>query len=422
MKMLNLIEGLEKFGMNSEGCLRMKALCDALGSPEQSLKVIHVGGTNGKGSTCHMLASILEEQGYKVGMYISPALFDFTERISINKRQVSTEELDNYISVFTKVLKDFENHPLGYPTEFEVVTALAFMYFRDHRVDYVVLEVGLGGRFDATNVVKPIAAAITNIDLDHTQILGDTIEEIAFEKAGIVKEGIPVVLGAMEISAINVISQIAHTKNAPIFRAFQQEIQGVSDSLEGQELCYKGYKLTLALLGKHQIENLKVVLSLVEILKENGVKITFEAISKGLKKASWPGRFERISFNSKTVIFDVAHNPNSMEVLKDNLIKYYPKEKIAFVLGIFRDKDIDAMLSKLKHLNPDLYLTKPYGDRSMESKELKALAERVKLNVVESNDDLISAFTSSLNSSSRVIVVCGSFNTVGPIRAYIAIK
>lgn len=419
MKMLNLIEGLEKFGMNSEGCLRMQALCKALGDPQRELKFIHVGGTNGKGSTCHMLASILEEQMFKVGMYISPALYEFNERITINKEKISVEQMDEYYTTFKEVLKGFEDHPLGYPTEFEVVTALAFMYFKDQKVDYVVLEVGLGGRFDATNVITPLVCAITNIDLDHTQILGDTIEEIAFEKAGIIKENTAVVLGSMDKGAIEVISDVANNKKAPILRAFESKLDLMSDTLNGQDIVYKGKKMTLALLGKHQLENLKVVLEIVEILKGQGINITFDAISKGLKNTSWPGRFERISLQGKTVIFDVAHNPNSMEVLKDNLIKYYPTEKLTFVLGIFKDKDIEAILLKLKDLNPDIYLTKPLGDRALDTKDLKVMAQKIGLNVVGSNDDLISAFTSTLSKESKFIIVCGSFNTVGPIRAYL---
>lgn len=419
MKMLNLIESLEKFGMNSEGCLRMQALCKALGDPQHQLKFIHIGGTNGKGSTCHMLASILEEQLFKVGMYISPALFEFNERITINKEKISMEQMDQYYTTFTEVLKGFENHPLGYPTEFEVVTALALMYFKDQKVDYVVLEVGLGGRFDATNVITPLACAITNIDLDHTQILGDTIEEIAFEKAGIIKENTPVVLGCMDKGAIEVISELATSKNAPVSRAFESKLDILSDTTKGQDIIYKGNKLTLALLGKHQIENLKVVLEIVEILKAQGIEITLDAILKGLKNTNWPGRFEIISLQNKTVIFDVAHNPNSMEVLKDNLVKYYPTEKFTFVLGLFKDKDIETILLKLKDLDADIYLTKPLGDRAMDTKDLRIIAQKLDLNVVGSTDDLISAFTYILNRENKVIVVCGSFNTVGPIRAHL---
>ncbi|SES65212.1 bifunctional folylpolyglutamate synthase/dihydrofolate synthase [Anaerobranca gottschalkii] len=419
MKMLNLIQSLGKFGMNSEGCKRMQLLCEMLGNPQSNLKFIHVGGTNGKGSTCHMLASILQKQGYKVGVYISPALYKFNERITINGQEISDEDLNKYYPLFKETLKHFHNHPLGYPTEFEVVTALAFLYFKEQKVDYVVLEVGLGGRFDATNVVIPILSIITNIDLDHTEILGDTVEQIAFEKAGIIKEGIPLCLGIMDEKAKNVIAAIAKGKNAQINLAEEVEIQLLDDTVEGQVFLFEGEKFILSLLGKHQINNLKIVLKAIQILRELNIPIYTNSVKEGLRNTKWPGRFEIITLEGKKIILDVAHNPNSMEALKDNLLNYFPKDHITMVLGIFKDKDISSMLRHLKSLKVKLYLTKPIGDRGMDATELEKIVKKFDLEIIGKNNDLLVAFNEAFKVTNKIICVCGSFNTVGPIRNYL---
>lgn len=419
MGMLNLIQSLKKFGMNSEGCKRMQLLCEILGNPQNELKFIHVGGTNGKGSTCHMLASILQKQGYKVGVYISPSLYKFNERITINDNQISDEDIDKYYPLFNDALKHFVNHPLGYPTEFEVVTALAFLYFKEQKVDYVVLEVGLGGRFDATNVVTPILSIITNIDLDHTQILGDTVEQIAFEKAGIIKEGIPLCLGLMDGKAQNVITDVAKGKKAPVYLAEEVQFQLINDTVEGQVVEFEGEVFTLSLLGKHQLNNLKIVLKAIQILKDMDIPIYSDSVKEGLRNAKWPGRFEIILFEGKKIILDVAHNPNSMEALKNNLLNYFPKDSITMVLGIFKDKDISSMLSHLKLLDVKLYLTKPIGDRGMEVSELEKIVNKMDLEIIGKNDDLLMAFSEALKATDKVMCVCGSFNTVGPIRNYL---
>lgn len=420
MKMLNLIQSLAKFGMNSDGCQRMKVLCDKLGNPQEKLKFIHIGGTNGKGSTCHMVASVLEEQKLKVGVYISPALYKFNERITISSLPISDNQLEGYYTTFTKLLKEFDDHPLGTPTEFEVVTALAFQYFFDEKVDYVVLEVGLGGRFDATNVVIPEASIITNIDLDHTEILGNTIEEIAFEKAGIIKPNVPILLGIMDEKGEKVIKFEASKKHAPVMLARDVNIEESTIAGLKQKFVYKGKEYKLGLLGKHQLDNVKLVFMLFELLKEK-VGISDKAMVEGLKKANWPGRFEVVSnsTNNKTLVFDVAHNPQSMEMLMENLETYFKNKRITLVLGVFKDKDTGKILESMVNRNHSLVITKPIGERGMDSQLLAQKAKDMRLEVTHENQNIEAALEYALQANNDIICISGSFNTVGPARNYL---
>lgn len=418
MKMLNLIQSLARFGMNSDGCQRMRDLCERLGNPQDKLCFIHVGGTNGKGSTCHMVSSVLIEQGYKVGVYISPALYKFNERITINNEQITDLQLENYFPNFSKIINQFKNHPLGEPTEFEVVTALAFKFFADMKIDYVVLEVGLGGRFDATNIVIPEVAAITNIDLDHTDILGNTVSEIAFEKAGIIKDNVPIVLGVMEVDAERVITSQASKKNAPVYKAANVNIKPYETELMGHGFIYNGEKYELGLLGEHQLENVRLVITILDILKQKK-NISDSAIKAGLKNANWPGRFEIITLKDKTVILDVAHNPKSMLILQKNLKAYFKNEIATFVIGIFKDKDTDEMLNLLKSEQNLFIITKPTGERGMDSSSLSSKSIQMGLNVLYADDSIERAVEYALNLGTDLICICGSFNIVGPARNYL---
>src|SRR3989339_964970 len=313
------LKGSEYKGNFNLSLGNVKVLLRKLGNPEKSLKVIHVAGTNGKGSVCAMIASILREAGYKVGMYTSPHLKDFRERFLINGVKISEKELVRY---FAKVKPFVTNQ-----TFFEVITAMAFLYFNDKNVDFLVLEVGMGGRLDATNVVNPLVSVITNIGLEHQDYLGNTVEKIAYEKAGIVKEGKPVVTGASG-AALNVIKKVAKERNAPL------------------SLVKPIRKIPLRLKGDFQRINASIVWETIKVLnKEYNLKVNNSKIKKGLLKTKWPGRLEFISSN---VLVDCAHNPEAVKALKKELIKIKKNyKKIYLIIAMLKDKDYKTMLKEL---------------------------------------------------------------------------
>jgi dihydrofolate synthase/folylpolyglutamate synthase len=329
------------------------ALVNHLNNPENRFKSIHVAGTNGKGSTSSMLASILQEAGYKVGLYTSPHLKDFRERIKINGQEIT----EDYVVQFVKKNKSFfEQHELSF---FEMTVGLAFQYFADEKIDVAIVEVGMGGRLDSTNIITPLVSVITNIGLDHTQFLGNTLELIAAEKAGIIKKNIPVVIGEYLAETKNVFIEIALKNNSPIYYAKDNNSQD----------------LPCALLGDYQIQNKKTVLQTIELLN-NHFTISEQAVKDGLldvvKNTGLLGRWQQIGENP-TVICDTAHNAHGLEIVMKQIQKQKFKQ-LHIVLGVVNDKDLDSILP-LFPKKAFFYFCKPNISRGLEATSLKQTAE-----------------------------------------------
>ena len=327
------------------GLENVNALLDKIGNPEKSLRCVHVAGTNGKGSVCAMIFYALKEAGYKVGLYTSPHLKKFNERIRINDDLITDKEIAEY---FLKVKPYISGQSF-----FEITTAMALLYFKENDVDFAVLEVGLGGRLDATNVVTPLISVITNIGLEHTDLLGNTIEKIAFEKAGIIKENVPVVTGA-DGKALNTIKKIAKERNAQLYSV---------KKFNSIKFFY--------LNGQFQQQNKNTALTAIDILKKfYSLRIKFFQIINGIKKTQWPARLE---FISKNVLVDAAHNPHGFNILAKEL-KIIKKEKkiknLIFVVGIQNDKDIANMLKIISPLASIIIFTKSRNPKAAEPQYL----------------------------------------------------
>lgn len=351
---------------------RIKTALEKLNNPQDTLKYIHVAGTNGKGSTCVMLESILREARYKTGLYTSPHIYEYTERIKINGVEISKED-------FVKYYKKIESLKI-HLTEFEILTVIMFLYFRNNDVDIVILETGLGGRFDATNVIKEnLCSIITQIDLDHTERLGNTKDDIAFEKAGIIKPNCPIIT-SMGYEAIR--DKADELNSMLIFTSpFVQQ-----DFVEA-----------LSLKGLHQIENLALVLTAINFLFKD---IDEATIKNGLKKVKNPCRFEY--FPQKNLIIDASHNPNGIKILRENLDYYFPNQKRRFIFGCLKNKDYSKMMEILFKEDDEIYLNEFDYPNSCSYKELKAVCP---VNCQKYKKQNL--------TNDKLNIICGSFYMIG---------
>ena len=309
---LQYIHSLERFG-SKPGLERIEALAERLGNPQNHLKIIHIAGTNGKGSTAAFIAEILTEAGYSTGLYTSPFVVRFNERIRLNGQEISDSDLAEYVSRVKAAIDKMLEDGLEHPTEFEVITALSFLYFHERKCDVVVLEVGMGGRFDATNIIPcPLVSVITKIEMDHMAILGDTLSKIAFEKAGIIKKGGYVVTYPQEKSALETIEAVCKEKEATLYYANTKDITDIT--LKPGLLHFRHPDLGIIetpVVGVHQVNNAQVAIKAIEALNMQGFHIGKEEIRNGFKKTSWLGRFELLSRNPDFYI-DAAHNPDGI--------------------------------------------------------------------------------------------------------------
>ena len=349
------------------GLERIQALLDAMGNPERKCKFVHVTGTNGKGSTCAMVASILRKAGYKTGLYTSPYLIRFNERIQINGEQIS----DADICELTEYVKPFAESIFERPTEFEMVTAIGFEYFARHKCDIVVCEVGMGGEFDATNVIPaPEAAVICNIGLDHTEVLGDTLEKIASAKAGIIKPGCDAVLYRERPSVEAVFEERCKALNAPLHKADFDSLHLLSHSLEGQVFDWERFHaLRLPLLGEHQLHNAAVALTTARVLQKRGWKITDEQIREGIESVRWPGRFELMRKDPMFII-DGGHNPQCIEALVKNIRDYLPGRELTVLTGVLGDKDFHCMYRDVAQYAKEFITITPANARALTAEKL----------------------------------------------------
>ncbi len=372
---IDRIHEFNRFGMVL-GLDRMEELLRRLGNPQDDLKVIHVAGTNGKGSVSKYLEEGLSACGYKMGLYTSPYIETFNERIRYDGADISDEDLEYYGQKVVSAAEAMVADGLDSPTEFEVVTAIAFLYFADRQAYITILEVGLGGIGDSTNVVKsPLASVITSISYDHMAQLGSSLAEIAVNKAGIIKTGCPVIANVPQRDAAKIIARKAYAMGSRLY-----DISGIRAAVSDEtpfsqkvsmELYEKSYSdVEISMVGRHQAENLKTALATLEILRKSGaVKLDREALYEGLKRARQPGRFEVIS-EDPLVIIDGAHNEAGAQALQETMAQHFAGKKILLVAGILADKEIDSIVKFLTKITDHIIVTEPDNPRKLAAEKL----------------------------------------------------
>ncbi len=411
---LNYIHGLYRKG-TKPSLHRIGFLLEQLGQPHKKLKFIHIAGTNGKGSTASMTASILKESGYKVGLFTSPYIYRFNERIQVNGAQIP----DETVVGLTKKIRAMAETMEEQPTEFDFVTAMAMDYFAAENCDIVVLEVGVGGALDATNIIpKPEVAVVTNIGLDHTDLLGDTLEAIASVKAGIVKEHTHAVFypGTPEVEAVY--QKVCAEKHCSYTIVDFSDIRLQSHSLEGQVFHWGNFQnLQLPLLGAHQLCNAAMVLTIVSHLQNNGwAQITEKTIRAGLQKVSWPGRFEIVG-KDPLFIIDGGHNPQCIEALVENIKDYLVNKKIIVLAGVLADKDYGEMFRPVMPYTEEFVCITPANPRKMSASDLAEHLHQAgaKATPCDSVEEGV-ALAKKLAGKDGVILSFGSLYSIGDVR------
>lgn len=349
------------------GLDRTRELLGKLNDPQKELKFIHIAGTNGKGSTAAMLSSILEEAGYRVGLYTSPFINRFNERMQVNHQPIPDEEL----AALTEYVRPHADAMADSPTEFELITALAMVWFARQKCDIVVLEVGMGGELDSTNIIDvPEAAVIAAMGLDHVKELGPTMADIARAKAGIIKEGGRVVSYGGNSEADEVIAAVCRARNASLCQPDFSAIVPGDFGLEGQTFSYKGWRgLRIPLVGAYQMNNAAVVLETVEVLRQRGWSVSDEAVRQGLADTRWPARFEVLR-RDPVFIVDGGHNPHGIRATAESLSRLFPGRKITFVTGVMADKDVEHILGLIVPLADQFFTVRPDNPRAMDAGEL----------------------------------------------------
>lgn len=419
------IHKFERFGMIL-GLERMNSLLKLLGNPQDDLKIIHVAGTNGKGSICRYIYSVLQAGGYKTGLYTSPFLEVFNERIELDGKYISNEDLAVYTDRVLKCVETMTQRGEQSPTEFEVVTAIAFLYFKEKGCDYAIMEVGLGGSGDSTNVCKaPLISVIASISYDHTDRLGNTLAEIAGEKAGIIKEGCPVVTSAEAPEALEVIERKAEelgcmyfeTRHVP-YTVKSQDLGGSVFDVNIQGVTYEN--LEISMLGEHQIKNAICALAALSIIEERGdVSLHRDDIYKGFKAAKQIGRLEVMSAQEKVpvVIIDGAHNPDGAASLRKAMKEYMPDKKILMVTGMLADKDTESILREFTAITDRFIATEPENPRKLDAESLQAKIEAMGASC-ESIPDCREAVKAATERGKDfdAVLYAGSLYMIGAIR------
>ncbi len=393
---------LRRFGMKMDLSI-MRSLAEQLGNPHENFKSVHVTGTNGKGSVCAMLYSILRRR-YSVGLYTSPHVERYTERIIVDDKEIDEGYVVSFIRNWRPTIEKLASENRN-PTFFEVTTALAFEYFSERGVDFGVLEVGLGGRLDATNIVTPEVSGIVTVDLEHTNVLGDTIEKIAWEKSGIIKSNVPVVVGEKKRDAVEVIKKVAEKRGARYHNVNDEmHVENVSINFDGTRFRalspIREYDVRIPLIGKHQVLNALVAIRMAEILGEN-YSISHGDIEKGLAATHWRDRFE-IKRREPLLIFDSAHNPSAMKILV-NTVKDLGIHEILILFSMLSDKDIEKVLRILSTISRKIVVTEiNYEKRRATLESIKRIAERY-FPEIHAFKDSCSALKYALSTGENVI-------------------
>lgn len=398
------------------GLERVAALLEKLGNPQDKLKYVHVAGTNGKGSCASMTASVLKAAGYKTGLYTSPYLYRFNERMQINGKEIEDDVL---AEIMSRVAPAADSMSDDHPTEFEIMTAAALLWYAEEKCDIVVLEVGLGGRFDATNVISsPEVSVIMNIGLDHTAVLGDSVEKIAFEKGGIIKPGRPCVLYQQADEVEAVIKDLCAQRGSELTIADFSEISPEFDSLEGQVFSYKGESYAIPLLGAHQLRNAAVVIETVNVLRGLGWSVDQSELEHGLYSVFWPARFEVVS-DEPYFVLDGGHNPQCAGTVVENLGEYFPGQKHIILAGVLRDKDYEKLFSILNLAADEFVCVTPASPRALPAEELGEFLKKFgkPVTVCESVEDGVFEAMDRAREAEGMVCAVGSLYMAGAIRA-----
>ncbi|GAE34940.1 bifunctional folylpolyglutamate synthase/dihydrofolate synthase [Halalkalibacter akibai] len=419
-EVIEWVEGLLPFGIKP-GLERMEAMLDSLGEPQQKLKTIHIAGTNGKGSTVSFIRHILEAEGYSVGTFTSPSIEFFEDRISVNGIPISEVDLIATANRIRPLVEKISQTELGSPTEFEVITAIAIDYFTNiAQPDVVLMEVGLGGRLDSTNVITPILSVITSIGYDHMHILGNSLSEIAFEKAGIIKPGVPVVSAVPQLEAKAVIQNQATTLSSDLYeldKHFTQTLVSIDE--QKQVFTYQSendsFDVTIQMPGRHQRENAALAICAVQVLQTTQqFQINEDSLKTGLFYTTWPGRFERIEAEP-VVILDGAHNKEGMEALAETLSLHYPDKRYRFVIAATKEKDMDVLLQPFTNWHATFTFTSFPFERAAKAVDLWEQAPVKQKRYSEDWEQVLDEERSSTQLD-EVFIICGSLYFISKVR------
>ena len=398
------------------GLDNMRELLKRLENPQDGLKFVHISGTNGKGSVLAYVSTVFKEAGYRTGRYISPTLFSYREKIQVNESFIGREDLAHLTEEVKKAAEEMQNSGKGFPTIFEIETALAFLYFAEQKCDIVILETGLGGALDATNVIKTsVMEVITSISMDHMEFLGDTLGKIALQKAGIIKPHTSVVSAVQDMEAMEVIRDVCRKKECVFDTVDQEQIKDISYGYEGQSFSYKDWKnIKISLMGSYQIKNAALALEAIEALRKLGYELNDKAVYQGMKTAVWKGRFTVIS-KEPFIIMDGAHNQAAAEELVRSLKLYYPGKKFYYIFGMFRDKDYHQVIRLTAPLAEHIVTVEtPENPRALPAEELKKAVAEVNPSV-EAAGSLRMAVNRVMEQIDKdaVIVIFGSLSFLG---------
>ena len=407
------------------GLERITDLMEKLGNPEKKIKVIHVAGTNGKGSATALLCSILHEGGYRTAGYTSPHLASYNERFLINGEEISDDDFARIITKTKDACLELTAEGKDAPTLFEVITGAAFLYFAEEGVDIAVIEVGLGGTYDATNIVEnPILSVIMSISMDHTEFLGNTIEQIAKEKAGIIKESCPVVLYSQEELVYNIVKKQADSLHAPLYcskdtavKIHSQTIEGTVFDVKSPSFAYDN--LYLPLLGQHQIQNCITILEACQIMNKNGFPLTESQIRTGISNTFWAGRME-VCKKQPMVVLDGAHNVDGIRQLSESIETYFKDKKITLILGVLGDKEYEKMAELIMPFASQVVFTEPHSERKLEAQTLAKIVACKELPFyIEPEVEHAYEKALKITETNGVILCCGSLYMIGALRSYI---
>lgn len=415
---LNYINQLNSRGI-ALGLERITALLERLGNPQNHLRCIHVAGTNGKGSVCAFLDSTLQKAGLRTGRYVSPTLYDYRERIQINGNWIEEQALAELLTTVKNACDRMTEEHQEHPTVFEVETAAAFLYFQQQNCDYVLLEVGMGGRLDSTNVIeKPVLSIITSISLDHTAMLGNSLEEIAAEKGGIIKTGCPAVLAPQQPEVMKVLMQRCMECGITPAEADETQLRQINWSTEGQLFDYRQWQhVTISLLGDYQCTNAMIALEALQILQKNEAVLTDEVIRAGLAEARWPGRFEVIH-QKPLVIVDGAHNPAGAQALADTLQKHFAGRKITLLMGVFKDKDYTEIARIMSTCSDSICCFAPQMERGLDADNLAEAVRPFYRQVMiaetaeKAVEQVFAMYSRNEDKEERIFVSFGSLSTI----------
>lgn len=413
------IEELQQYG-SVLGLDSMRELCSRLGNPQDELRFVHIAGTNGKGSVLAYVSTILKEAGYRVGRYLSPTITDYRERFQIDGRFITQSGLCKYLEQVKEAAESMAAEGKPHPTPFEVETAVAFLYFLDKKCDIVVLETGLGGALDATNVVKTtVAAVFASISMDHMAILGDTMEKIALVKAGIMKDRCYVVTARQDPAVAKILKQAALLRKCKLYTADAERAKQVYYGVTKQRFTYAGYKnLEISMLGKFQIENAVVAVETIQVLAKAGFPVKEEALRRGLLLTSWPGRFSVIG-KKPLFIADGAHNEDASRRLAESLQFYFAEKKMIFILGMLKDKEYEKVINNTCNMAEHIItVTPPIRERAMPAYELAQAVRECNGNVTVADsvpEAVEIAYLLASREKDAVIVAFGSLSYLGEL-------